>query len=55
MGRIKSNEFSGFSASVLQSTFSTTFDKNCGSGEGLGATTCRRTMVGVGKCMLPVE
>ena len=35
--------------------FSTMFLKNCGRGEGLTTTTCPKTVVGVGKRMLPVD
>ena len=35
--------------------FSTTFLNNCGRGESIGTTTCLKTVVGVGKCMIPVE
>ena len=38
-----------------QAYFSTTFLRSCGSGECLGTTTCHKTMVGVGKDMLPVK
>ena len=38
-----------------KASFSTTFLKNCGRDESLGATTCHETVVVVSKGMLPVK
>ena len=38
-----------------QAGFSTRFHKNCRRGESLETTTCRKTVVGVIKGMLPVK
>ena len=47
--------FSGVAFLFFRNSFSTTFLKDCGKGEGLRTTTCTKTVVGVSKGILPVK
>ena len=46
LGRGALSEFSGCRGPASRATFTTTFLRNCGSGEGLGTTSCPKTMTG---------
>ena len=47
--------FQGVAFLPSRACFFTTFMKNCGRGESLGATTCGKWVVGVSTGMFPVK